>query len=173
VTRSSTHGSSFQPTGHSAFVIFTDGSPSLRNTEPRVVPIEAMCQMEVPRVQSLQFLLCRLCSQMEEPPQSLQMHLCRSCSQMDSFSVSVLPLLRLALNGLASLGGARHHQIHKRHRCQPRGHALVAHGHPQAHGLADARRDVRGAMPSLGGRWSAGGAAELSVTPQRAATDDC
>ena len=72
---------------------------------------------------------------------------------MDSFSVSVLPLVRLAL------------------ACQPRGHALVAHGHPQAHDLADACRDVRGAMPSLEGRWSAGGAAELCVPPQLAAAD--
>jgi hypothetical protein len=48
-----------------------------------------------------------------------------------SFTVSVLPLLRLALalvlnglaflGGLASLGGPRHSQVHKRHRRQPRG----------------------------------------------------
>ncbi len=69
-----------------------------------------------------------------------------------SFSVSVLTLLRLALalvlkglaflGGLASLGGPRHRQIHKRHRCQQRAHALVTRGlgHPQADGLADARR---------------------------------
>ena len=69
-----------------------------------------------------------------------------------SFSVSVLTLLRLALalvlkglaflGGLASLGGPRHRQIHKRHRCQQRAHALVTRGlgHSQADGLADARR---------------------------------
>jgi len=104
-----------------------------------------------------------------------------------SFTVSVLPLLRLALalvlhwlpflGGLASLGGPRHRQVHKRHRRQPRGHALVARGlgHPEADGLADARRGGRGAMPSLGDRWSArgtsrmGGTAGLCVLPVRRA----
>ena len=98
-----------------------------------------------------------------------------------SFSVSVLPLLRLALalvlhglsflGGLASLSGLRHRHVHKRHRRLPRAHALVAPGlgHPKADGLADARRGGQGVIQSLGSRWSArgtscmGGAAGLST----------
>ncbi len=75
------------------------------------------------------------------------------------------------------LDGPRHRQVHKSHRRQPRGHALVTRGlgHPQADCLKDARRGGRGAMPP----WKSeermrresrvGGTAGICVLPVRSA----
>jgi len=109
-----------------------------------------------------------------------------------SVSVSVLPLLRLALAlvlhglalpcGLASLGGPRHRQVLKRHRRQPRGHAPATRrlGHPQADGLTDARcgqasrdakpwRSVERTRHESRGRHRG---ALCPACPERAAADD-
>jgi hypothetical protein len=92
-----------------------------------------------------------------------------------SFSVSVLPLLRLAralvlngiafLGGLASLGGPRHRQVHKRHRRQPRGHALFTRGigHPSPGLRSSGSRTLGAAGEARCRALEAGGAEEARV----------